>query len=138
MRAVKLKGYPLIGFFILTLTLTLALVLALVLVLSSKLFAQEVTPLWNKLAIPNYQVSQGKEIIADRDIIFIKNIQIPTLETFLPSKKSANAMAVLILPGGGYSGVAYDWEGTDYAKWFNSQGIAAFVLKYRMPQAESV
>ncbi len=38
----------------------------------------------------------------------------------------------------GYGGVAYDWEGTDYAKWLNSQGIAAFVLKYRMPQAASV
>ena len=61
-----------------------------------------------------------------------------SLEILLPSKKNANGLAVLILPGGGYNGVSYDWEGTDYAKWFNSQGIAAFVLKYRMPQAQSV
>ncbi|MFC2109864.1 alpha/beta hydrolase [Bacteroidota bacterium] len=39
---------------------------------------------------------------------------------------------------GGYYGVAYEWEGTDWAKWFNSFGIAAFVLKYRMPNAGSV
>ncbi len=95
-------------------------------------------PIWNEIQIPNYQKSEGKEEIPPRDILFIKNVQKPTLEVFLPSKQNANGMAVLILPGGGYSGVAYDWEGTDYAKWFNSQGIAAFVLKYRMPQSESV
>lgn len=106
--------------------------------LSSKSIALELVSLWNTSAIPNYQSSQEKEFTPASDILFIKNVQIPTLETFLPSKKSANGMAVLILPGGGYSGIAYDWEGTDYAKWFNSQGIAAFVLKYRMPQAQSV
>ncbi len=104
----------------------------------SELWAQQIIPLWQKGAIPNYQTSQGKEIIPPRNIVFIKNVQIPTLEIFLPSKLNANGQAVLILPGGAYSGVAYDWEGSDYAKWFNSQGIAAFVLKYRMPQAKSV
>jgi len=102
------------------------------------LTAQEMVPLWSIESIPNYQKSKGKEVIPPRDIVFIKNVQTPTLQIFLPSKQNANGMAVLICPGGGYSGVAYDWEGTDYAKWFNSQGIAAFVLKYRMPQAESV
>ncbi|GAF05429.1 alpha/beta hydrolase [Saccharicrinis fermentans] len=100
--------------------------------------AQHTTPLWKKNAIPNFQKSKGKETIPPRDIIFIKNIQQPGIEAFLPSKQSANGMAVLICPGGGYSGVSYDWEGTDVAKWLNSKGIAAFVLKYRMPQAESV
>jgi acetyl esterase/lipase len=108
------------------------------LLLSTSLFAQEVISLWEIGRIPNYQKSKGKEVIPPRDIVFIMNVQTPTLEIFLPSKKSANGMGVLICPGGGYRGVAYDWEGTDYAKWFNSQGIAAFVLKYRMPQAESV
>lgn len=102
------------------------------------LIAQEVVPLWDIDSIPNYQKSEGIEVISPGDIVSIRNVQTPTLEVFLPSKRNANGMAVLICPGGGYSGVAYDWEGTDYAKWFNSQGIAAFVLKYRMPQAESV
>ncbi len=103
-----------------------------------ELFAQGPIPLWEKGTIPNYQKSEGKEFIPPKDILMIKNVQTPTLEILLPSKQNANGKAVLILPGGGYGGVAYDWEGTDYAKWFNSQGIAAFVLKYRMPQAESV
>jgi acetyl esterase/lipase len=102
------------------------------------LTAQETIPLWNDNEIPNYQKSDGKEIIPQGNIVSIRNVQKPTLEVFLPSKQNANGMAVLICPGGGYGSVSYDWEGTDYAKWFNSQGIAAFVLKYRMPQAESV
>lgn len=106
--------------------------------LSSKSYAQQIFPLWEKGKIPNYQKSNGKEEVPDRDIIFIKNIQEPTIEVLLPSKKSANGMAVIICPGGGYGGVSYDWEGTDVGKWLNSRGIAAFVLKYRMPQAESV
>ncbi len=104
----------------------------------SNISAQRLIPLWDDKVIPNYKKSKGEEQIPPRDIVFIMNVQKPTLEIFLPSKQNANGMAVLICPGGGYSGVAYDWEGTDYAKWFNSQGIAAFVLKYRMPQAESV
>ena len=45
----------------------------------------------------------------------------------------ANGAAVLICPGGGYSGVAQIKEGTEFAKWFNDLGITAFVLYYRMP-----
>ncbi|MBV1887757.1 MAG: alpha/beta hydrolase [Urechidicola sp.] len=101
-------------------------------------FAQEIIPLWKENTIPNYQKSEGKEEVIKQDIIRIKNVQTPTLEIFLPAKRNANGMAVLICPGGGYGNLSYDWEGIDYAKWLNSLGIAAFVLKYRMPQAESV
>ena len=113
------------------------LIIMLVL-LSLQANSQEVFPLWSDSQIPNYKQSNEQEFIPERNIIFIQKVQKPTLEVFLPSKQNANGMAVLILPGGGYSGVAYDWEGTDYAKWFNSIGIAAFVLKYRMPQSASV
>jgi len=105
---------------------------------SFHLNSQELISLWDDNDIPNYKQSDEKEFIPERNIIFIQKVQKPTLEIFLPSKQNANGIAVLILPGGGYSGVAYDWEGTDYAKWLNSKGIAAFVLKYRMPQAKSV
>jgi acetyl esterase/lipase len=44
---------------------------------------------------------------------------------------------VVICPGGGYGILAYDWEGSDIARWLNSQGIAAFVLKYRLPGSKS-
>ena len=43
----------------------------------------------------------------------------------------------MICPGGGYGILAYDWEGSDIARWLNSRGIAAFVLKYRLPGSKS-
>ena len=45
--------------------------------------------------------------------------------------------AVIVCPGGGYQGLAMDYEGTDFAKWFNDYDIAGFVLKYRMPGGRS-
>ena len=52
---------------------------------------------------------------------------------FLPDAKKATGRAVVICPGGGYGFLAMQHEGTDWAPYFNQQGIAVFVLKYRMP-----
>jgi len=57
----------------------------------------------------------------------------PTLELFLPEKGNATGAAVIICPGGGYSVVVYDGEGVTTAKEFAKNGVAAFVLKYRLP-----
>ena len=104
----------------------------------SNIFCQmNIIPLWEK-NIPNYQKSDEKETQEKGDMLWLEKIQKPTLEIFLPAKGNATGQAVVICPGGGYVGLAYDWEGTDIAKWLNSKGIAAFVLKYRMPQAKSV
>lgn len=51
----------------------------------------------------------------------------------LPDADQATGQAVVICPGGGYAGVAYAHEGIDVARWFAERGIAAFVLRYRMP-----
>jgi len=53
----------------------------------------------------------------------------PRLYPFLPAARTTTA-AVLIIPGGGYSGVALDLEGFQFAHWLNAQGMAAFVLDY--------
>ncbi len=55
----------------------------------------------------------------------------PRLYPFLPEKRSTLA-AVLIIPGGGYQIVALGHEGFQVAQWLNAQGIAAFVLDYRV------
>ena len=98
-----------------------------------------VLPLWND-EIPNMiKTADEKETQEDREpgLLWIEKVQIPTLEVFLPSKGNASGKAVLICPGGGYEGLAYDWEGTDIAKLLNSRGIAGIVLKYRLPDPES-
>lgn len=56
---------------------------------------------------------------------------IPTLTAYLPDTNIATGAAMVILPGGGYQHLA-DHEGRDYALWLNSNGVAGFVLKYRL------
>lgn len=55
-----------------------------------------------------------------------------TLELFIP--ESASGRTVVCCPGGGYQHLAYQHEGTDWAPYFNRQGITLAVLKYRMPE----
>lgn len=61
----------------------------------------------------------------------ITNVSRPSLTLFPAQKKAAPAM--IVCPGGGYSYVTYNKEGTDVAEWLNSNGITALVLKYRVP-----
>lgn len=87
--------------------------------------------------VPNYQDSGEEEKAERTEALRIGYVQTPDINVFLPTKKHANGKAVIICPGGGYWILAYDWEGTDIAKWFNSKGIAAIVLKYRLPVSKS-
>ena len=57
----------------------------------------------------------------------------PKLTVFLPPEGKRSGAAVLIIPGGGYSGCAVGHEGFDIAKWMNERGIAGCVLQYRRP-----
>lgn len=52
---------------------------------------------------------------------------------YLPEESAEPCRAVVICPGGAYQGLAIGHEGHDWAGFFTSQGIAAIVLKYRMP-----
>lgn len=95
-----------------------------------------ILPLWDGDP-PNYRETGEVTIWDTSDIVRIRNVQKPDLAVFLPSKKNATGKAVVICPGGGYQILAYDWEGSDIARWLNSHGIAAFVLKYRLPGSSS-
>lgn len=59
----------------------------------------------------------------------------PSLIRYLPSKKKATGAAVIICPGGGYSSLVIGTEGYPIARYFAERGIAAFILKYRLPDA---
>lgn len=58
------------------------------------------------------------------------------VRVFLPYEKEATGRAVVICPGGGYSSLSMDKEGYDWGEYFQNMGIAAIVLKYRMPHGE--
>lgn len=68
----------------------------------------------------------------------VSKVHTPELAVYLPAEGTANGTGVVICPGGGYTVLAWDWEGTRMAKWYNRMGIAAFVLKYRLPRWESL
>lgn len=94
----------------------------------------QVIPLWDK--IPDEVKAtdyKEKEVIKNERMESTSQVSVPTLSIFIPKEAKSNQTAVVICPGGGYTHLAFDKEGTKVAEWFNSLGIAAFVLKYRMP-----
>lgn len=108
------------------------------LLITNQLMAQDtIMPLWPKDRIPNRIESDEKEEHKRNGILRISAVQEPTMEVYLPSKSNANGKAMLIFPGGGYGILAYDWEGTDIAKFLNGKGIAGIVVKYRLPSSKS-
>lgn len=56
----------------------------------------------------------------------------PTLSIYLPAAEKAVGTAVIVCPGGGYRNLAVDHEGDQVARWLNSFGVTAFMLKYRL------
>jgi acetyl esterase/lipase len=62
----------------------------------------------------------------------VYNVSDPTLTVYRPDKSIANGTSVIICPGGAFHQLSIENEGTDVAKWLNSKGITAFVLKYRL------
>lgn len=104
-------------------------------VLTSPIYSQEVITLWPEGAIPNAipgaQLTEKSEV--GDGILRISNVSVPTITAYLPATGQGTGAAVMICPGGGYSILASGHEGEDVAHWFNGMGVAAFVLKYRLP-----
>lgn len=110
------------------------ILLLFLVVFVGKVCAQDsIIPLWPKNRIPNRIASEEVEEHKHNGILRISTVQEPSIEVYLPSKSNATGEAVLIFPGGGYGILAYDWEGTDIAKFLNGKGIAGIVVKYRLP-----
>ena len=110
------------------------LIILLILTTSLQLKAQQIIDLYTT-TIPNSKSYLMKEILSEQDgsISWIKNVSTPTLTIYLPKKDIATGTAVIICPGGGYSGESYLLEGTTIAEALSRKGIAAFILKYRLP-----
>jgi len=92
-------------------------------------------PLWETIpgAIKSIDYKEESTKGDDGVISGLSKVSQPTLTVFLADQSSSNGTAVIICPGGGYTHLAINKEGYKIAKWFNSFGISAFVLKYRMP-----
>jgi acetyl esterase/lipase len=86
--------------------------------------------------IPNAIKSDMVEKLDTVRKVRISGVTTPTVTAYLPDPKIANGTAVLICPGGGYSYLVVHMEGRDVAQELNKKGIAAFVLKYRLPSEQ--
>ena len=64
----------------------------------------------------------------------LTNVTKPTLTIYRPSKEKDTGASVIICPGGGYTILAWDLEGTEVAQWLNSFGVTGIILKYRVPK----
>ncbi|MBO9499526.1 MAG: carboxylesterase family protein [Novosphingobium sp.] len=62
----------------------------------------------------------------------VRNVEDATLTAYLPDPAKANGTAVIIAPGGAFHMLSIDNEGEAVARWLNEQGVAAFVLRYRL------
>lgn len=105
---------------------------ALMCLLPFALQAQRIINLYpNK--IPNAKATNIQDTVTNTYPVLIRRSINPTLEMYLPEKDKASGAAVVIVPGGGYSVIVYSGEGLVTAKEFAQHGVAAFVLKYRLP-----
>ena len=88
-------------------------------------------PLYGDAEIPNSKPGPNEE--ASSDGSWIKKVSRPVIQVYLPAKAKATGAGVVIFPGGSYAGLTFDFEGTQQANFFVDHGIAAFVVKYRIP-----
>ena len=76
---------------------------------------------------------RGEDTVkTDDGKIRLARITLPQITIYFPQRKSSGT-TVVICPGGGYSRLAMDNEGSEIAQWLNDYGVTAVILKYRLP-----
>ena len=96
-------------------------------------------PIWPG-AVPDAQPVAGpenagtetKELVAGSPWVYVGNVSRPTMTVYSPRGKNTGA-AVVVFPGGGYTILAIDLEGTEVCDWLTSKGITCVLSKYRVP-----
>ena len=103
---------------------------------SSQVLAQEpvVVPLWPGGA-PGFEARKDEpENIKKKGTLelSVTNVHYPSLTVYLPPREKASGAGIIICPGGGHSVLAIEHEGHNVGQWLAANGIAGFVLKYRL------
>lgn len=89
-------------------------------------------PLWRGVAPGSETWTQQEQRIEATPLgAVVINVVSPTLTPYLPPAGKASGTGVIIAPGGAFVALAIEIEGERVARWLQSRGIAAFVLKYR-------
>jgi acetyl esterase/lipase len=93
-------------------------------------------PLYGDAPIPNSKPGPDEETSADGS--WIRKVSRPVMQVYLPARAKATAASVVIFPGGSYAGLTFEFEGTQQARFFIDHGVAAFVVKYRIPDDQTM
>ena len=99
--------------------------------------ADEVIHLWPE-GPPTVVEGVGPEIEYQGPIgvagtaVMLRNVSEPTLAVFKPTNSKPNGVGIIVVPGGGWSLLAWEHEGTDVVEWLTAKGYTAFLLKYRV------
>jgi acetyl esterase/lipase len=79
------------------------------------------------------RIEELKNKLTEERIYYVET---PSITVYRAPKETANGCAVVVCPGGGYNILAWPKEGLEVAEWFNSIGVTAVVLKYRVPRRD--
>jgi acetyl esterase/lipase len=107
--------------------------------LTTNVFADDPRPatttidVWPQGKMPGQAATESEQDNPATNVHRITNVSRPTLSLFLAPQKGGRAPAMIVCPGGGYTYVSFDKEGTEIATWLNANGFTALVLKYRVP-----
>ncbi len=116
--------------------------LTALLLCSTALAEQPIIPLW-PTGVPGQTstASEERDMTKDSDnrvagkrVIRLGNVSTPTITVFRPDQTKNTGASVVVCPGGGYSILAWDLEGTEVCEWLNSIGVTGILLKYRVPK----
>ncbi len=111
----------------------------LLLLINQLAFSQQEIPLYNGKPEGSedwyWKEDVSEQNVWDTKIVY--NVVEPSLTAFIPPYYLATGTAVIIAPGGALHALSIDSEGIDVAKWLQSKGVAAFVLKYRLAHSKT-
>lgn len=91
-------------------------------------------PIWPKEPSDAQPVPGPESVQPDPECSWVSNVSRPTMTVYSP-KGSNTGVAVVVFPGGGYTDLAIDLEGTEVCDWLTSKGITGVLLKYRVPNS---
>src|SRR5215469_9375234 len=94
-------------------------------------------PLWPS-AVPDADAMPGPESVetlheGTGSMIWVRNVTRPTMTVYSPRAGDISGVAVVVLPGGGFEGLAMDLEGTEVCDWLTNKGVTCVLVKYRVP-----
>jgi acetyl esterase/lipase len=79
-------------------------------------------------------VTEPKDLVAGKPWLAVEQVSRPTMTVYSPKGKNTGT-AIVVFPGGGYTILAIDLEGTEVCDWLTAKGITCVLLKYRVPDS---